>query len=139
MSNYFVRKLTKPLKGYKKVWLGVKGGTAIVSLLIPKGAFVGAYWQWGLDSRGNPDKNSPNSLMKCRASKALVLGVYDPRTRKPLPVGVKTMPINFDNTWGRSIQYTKGKTVRPHEFVKTPDVCTGGIHFFISRQEAVNY
>ena len=89
----------------------------IAKLLIPKDA-----------------KRSSATTRKCRASKAIVLEIYDENGN-----------IMNDDFIGRSrfnndCQYKKGQTVIPDSFDEARwEECSSGIHFFITRKEAELY
>ncbi len=72
---------------------------------------------------------------KCRCDKAKVLGIYD-LDGNPLPSNIAAHSIR-DN----SFIYMIGKTITPREpFDDDPfNECSSGIHFFMSREEAVRY
>lgn len=70
---------------------------------------------------------------KCRASKVEVISIYDIATKQEVSQGEST----YDN--GKTI-YTVGSTVYPNWFDNHPqDPCSNGIHFFMTREEALNY
>ncbi len=72
---------------------------------------------------------------KCRCDKAEVLGIYDLHG-SPLPSNTVAYS-KMDN----SFRYTIGNTVTPREPFDTDpfNECSSGIHFFMSREEAVKY
>jgi hypothetical protein len=70
---------------------------------------------------------------KCRCNKAKVIDITN---RDGSPADVETVYSKYDS----SFTYTVGETVSVDNF--DPDrwrECAPGIHFFITRQEAVNY
>ncbi len=96
--------------GWKKLAYG-----EIAKLLIPADA---------VRSRGSGGK--------CRASKAVVLAVYN-RHGDSVDIGISKYDTSFT--------YKAGKTVYPeHPFDNTPiRECTSGIHFFLTRAAAEDY
>ena len=90
-------------------------GSTIVKLLIPADA-----------------KRSSATSRKCRASKAVVIAVYDKDGNE-----IDSAVSNFSNTF----VYHKGKTVEPANGFDDNrwNECAPGIHFFITREEAENY
>ena len=108
--------------GYKKVRMldnsGFYAGNAIVKLLIPGDA-----------------KRSNATGRKCRASKAVVLEITDLYGNPLTDDGAR-----FVGLFKAGIEYEVGKTVYPDSFDENRwDECSHGIHFFITRQEAVDY
>ena len=108
--------------GYKKVRMldnsGFHAGSAIVKLLIPGDA-----------------KRSNAAGRKCRASKAVVLEITD-LYGNPLTDD----RARFVGILKSGIEYEVGKTVYPDSFDENRwNECSNGIHFFITRQEAVDY
>ena len=92
-------------------------GRVIVKLLIPEDA-----------------KRLSSTGRKCRASKAEVLEIQT-LNGKPLE------NVNAWSMYDTNFTYEVGKTVEPKEpFCDNRwQECESGIHFFINRQEAVNY
>ena len=78
-------------------------------------------------------KRSSGSVRKCRCDKAKVLRFEDLEGHElPLKIGY--------SGYDRTFQYRVGEMAIPNGF--NPDrwnVCSTGIHFFMNRQEAVNY
>ena len=103
-----------PDTGEFTAWKKCAGGT-IVKLLIPADA-----------------KRSSATSRKCRASKALVIAVYD-KDGNDIDSTVST----YCNTF----IYRKGETVEPANGFDDNrwNECAPGIHFFITREEAENY
>ena len=67
---------------------------------------------------------------KCRASEALVIGVYE---------GNKLVPEGGVSTWDITFAYIAGQTVTPRRPFNGTDYsnpCKSGIHFYITREEA---
>jgi len=95
--------------GWKKVY------NALVKLQIPADA-----------------KRSSATTQKCRCSKAKVLAITDLETDESL----KTILNNgYGETW-----YEVGKMVYPDAFDSNRwNECSNGIHFFIDKQDAINY
>ena len=90
-------------------------GSTIVKLLIPADA-----------------KRSSATGRKCRASKAVVIAVYDKDGNE-----IDSAVSNYYNTF----VYHKGETVEPVNGFDDNrwNECAPGIHFFITRKEAENY
>lgn len=103
-----------PDTGEFTAWKKCAGGT-IVKLLIPADA-----------------KRSSATGRKCRASKAVVIAVYDKDGNE-----IDSAVSNYYNTF----VYRKGETVEPvNEFDDNRwNECAPGIHFFVTREEAKNY
>ena len=95
--------------GYKKV------GDKIVKLLIPEDA-----------------KRSSATSRKCRCSKAIVLSITSLDGKESFDEVINT---NYNKTI-----YKVGEEVLPDSFDEDRwNECSNGIHFFITRAEAVNY
>ena len=95
--------------GYKKA------GGCIVELLIPEDA-----------------KRSSATSAKCRCSKARVLDIEDIRTGEK----VKEIRSNYD----KNFIYKTGEVVYVNIFDNDRwNECASGIHFFMSRDYALNY
>ena len=78
-------------------------------------------------------KRSSATGRKCRCSEAMVLAIEN---EDGTPADVTTVESVFD----ANFLYTIGKTVRVDDFDENRmDECGPGIHFFITRQEAVDY
>ena len=93
------------------------GGDTIVELLIPEDAL-----------------RSSATGRKCRCSKAKVVA-FTGLNGEEMP-GVTSVPSN----WNNSFIYTIGETVEvPHFDTNRWNECAPGIHFFITREEAVRY
>ena len=102
--------------GWKKV-LALDGAPIIVKLLIPSDA-----------------KRSNSTGRKCRANKARILDLQD-RQGNSLPPDT-TAYSSFDPDF----TYKKGETVHVEDFdTNRWNECAPGIHFFITRIEAVKY
>ena len=87
----------------------------IVKLLIPEDA-----------------KRSSATTRKCRASKAKVLSIENIESGEE----VKEVCSDYDETF----IYKVGETVEVKDFNEDRwDECSTGIHFFITKQEAINY
>ena len=94
-----------------------KCGDYIIKLLIPEDA-----------------KRSSATTRKCRCSKAEVLAIQEID-------GNSSSLISYDHfAYDHVTNYTIGKTVYPDSFDEDRwNECSHGIHFFITRQEAVEY
>lgn len=102
--------------GWKKA-LALDGAPIIVKLLIPSDA-----------------KRSNSTGRKCRANKARILDLQD-RQGNSLPPDT-TAYSSFDPDF----TYKKGETVHVEDFdTNRWNECATGIHFFITRIEAVKY
>ena len=106
--------------GWKKAYL-MSGATAIVKLLIPENA-----------------RRSSATGRKCRCDKAEVLEIWS--------LEAETMELKDQYAEARSIHdrdfvYRVGESVTPKEpFCEDRySECASGIHFFINRQEAIDY
>ena len=108
--------------GWKKC---VKNGLVIVKLLIPEDA-----------------KRCSATSRKCRCDKAVVLEIKDMDGKD---VDIAFSDYETKNRSGMSFEgvftYKVGETVTPREpFDENRwNECSSGIHFFITREEAVNY
>ena len=92
-----------------------KANNYIIKLLIPEDAL-----------------RSSATSRKCRASKAKVLDI----THIETGVTVNTVISNYDNTF----IYKVGEEVKVDDFdTNRWNECSSGIHFFITKEEAVNY
>lgn len=86
-------------------------------------------------------ERSSSTGKKCRASKALVLGIYDCDGKE-----MTDIPSGYPSLFSQSIyvdnrtRYHKGKMVIPDGFTHNPFIdCGHGIHFFMKREDALNY
>lgn len=78
-------------------------------------------------------KRSSATTRKCRCSKAEVIAIYN---LDGTEAGETTCHSDYDN----SFIYEVGKTVEVTDFSEDRwKECAKGIHFFISRQEAIDY
>lgn len=78
-------------------------------------------------------KRSSATTRKCRCSKAEVIAIYN---LDGTEAGETTCHSNYDN----SFIYEVGKTVEVTDFNDDRwNECAKGIHFFINRQEAIDY
>lgn len=97
-------------------WKKAEGGKVIVKLRIPSDA-----------------KRSSATTRKCRCSKADVIAIYN---LDGTDAGETTCHSDYDNNF----IYEVGKTVEVTDFDNDRwNECAKGIHFFISRQEAIDY
>ena len=104
--------LVCPSNGAFTAWKKCQDNT-IVKLLIPEDA-----------------KRSSATTRKCRASKAIVLEIQDLE-------GNKIDAVAYGQN---GFEYKVGETVYPDSFDEDRwNECSHGIHFFINRQEAVDY
>ena len=78
-------------------------------------------------------RRSSATTKKCRCDKAKVLGFYD----------LNSTELNIDkiiNTNYATCEYRKGEMVYPDSFDEDRwNECSHGIHFFINKQDAINY
>ena len=104
--------------GWKKAWTGdIPATSVIVKLLIPADA-----------------QRSNATGRKCRASKARVLDLQDKQGNSLPPDTTAYSGHDTDFT------YKKGETVHVEDFdTNRWNECATGIHFFITRIEAVEY
>lgn len=81
-------------------------------------------------------KRNNATTRKCRCSKAKVLEIWD-RDDK----GNYTIPVNSGYSFfNRFFEYRVGETVYPDSFDEDRwNECSNGIHFFITKQEAIDY
>ena len=108
--------LVCPSEGAFMAWKKVEG--YLVKLEIPENA-----------------KRSSATTQKCRASEAKVLGIYTID-------GKETDLKNIVNENGKRLEldYIVGETVYPDSFDEDRwNECSHGIHFFINKQDAINY
>lgn len=79
-------------------------------------------------------KRSSATTNKCRCEKAKVLGFYD-------SLGLKELNITeLENNRYEKCRYIKGEMVYPDVFDEDRWIeCGHGIHFFINKQDAINY
>ena len=78
-------------------------------------------------------RRSSATTKKCRCDKAKVLGFYD----------LNSTELNIDkiiNYVWNTCEYRKGEMVYPDSFDENRwNECSHGIHFFINKQDAINY
>ena len=79
-------------------------------------------------------KRSSATTNKCRCDKAKVLGFYD-------ILGINELNITeFVNDRYEKCKYVKGEMVYPDSFDENRwNECSHGIHFFVNKQDAINY
>ena len=119
---------------------GAKNVPYIPMVCPEEGDFIG--WK---KAEGNKDKvivklripsdakRSSATTRKCRCSKAEVIAIYNLDGTEE---GETTCHSDYDN----SFIYEVGKTVEVTNFSEDRwDECAKGIHFFINRQEAIDY
>ena len=93
-----------------------KAGDKIVKLRIPEDAL-----------------RSSATTRKCRCNKAEVIEIYNID-------GTIADERIVSSSYDSSFTYEVGKTVKVQDFdINRWEECTRGIHFFINRQEAINY
>ena len=105
-----------------------------------EGDFIG--WKKAKVSRGNvivklsipaDAKRSSATSRKCRCNKAKVLEIYNID-------GTVAIERKCHSCRDRYFIYEVGKTVEVDDFNEDRwNECSQGIHFFINRQEAINY
>lgn len=79
-------------------------------------------------------KRSSATTRKCRCEKAKVLGFYDTLGEMELNI------TELVNDRYEKCKYVKGEMVYPDYFDEDKwDECSHGIHFFINKQDAINY
>lgn len=97
-------------------WKKAEGSKVIVKLRIPSDA-----------------KRSSATTRKCRCSKAEVIAIYNLD-------GTVAEETFCHSDYDNSFIYEVGKTVEVTDFSEDRwDECAAGIHFFINRQEAIDY
>ena len=119
---------------------GAKNVPYIPMICPEEGDFIG--WK---KAEGNKDKvivklripsdakRSSATTRKCRCSKAEVIAIYN---LDGTEAGETTCHSDYDN----SFIYEVGKTVEVTNFSEDRwDECATGIHFFVNRQEAIDY
>ena len=111
--------------------------TAFYAMACPeKGAFIGFKKAAGLIVElliPEDAKRSSATTRKCRCSKAKVISITNP---DGMDAGRTSVPSNYAS----SFVYTVGETVEVENFDENRWVeCAPGIHFFITRDEAVRY
>ena len=117
---------------------GANLSRAICPLSCPDtGAFIGWKKAWGdviVKLQITDDaKRSSSTGRKCRCSKAVVLGIEN-QDGTPYP------DIQVSSQHDSSFIYRVGETVEVPDFDENRwNECSTGIHFFITRQEAVDY
>ena len=80
-------------------------------------------------------KRSSATTNKCRCDKAKVLGFYDSLGSKELNI---TELVN--DKYGKKCKYVKGEMVYPDSFDENRwNECSTGIHFFMNKENALNY
>ena len=78
-------------------------------------------------------KRSSATTRKCRCSKAEVIAIYNLD-------GTEAEERKCHSEYDKNFIYEVGKTVEVTDFSEDRwDECATGIHFFINRQEAINY
>ena len=79
-------------------------------------------------------KRSSATTKKCRCDKAKVLGFYDSLGSKELDI------TELVNDKFEKCKYVKGEMVYPDFFDENRwNECSHGIHFFVNKQDAINY
>ena len=79
-------------------------------------------------------KRSSATTNKCRCDKAKVLGFYDSLGSKELDM-TELVNDNYEKC-----KYVKGEMVYPDFFDENRwNECSHGIHFFVNKQDAINY
>ena len=131
------------LRGANLCYVNLKDAKNVpyIPMVCPEeGDFIG--WK---KAKGNKDKvivklhipsdakRSSATTRKCRCSKAEVIAIYNLDGTEE---GETTCHSDYDN----SFIYEVGKTVEVTNFSEDRwDECATGIHFFINRQEAIDY
>ena len=120
---------------------GAKNVLYIPMVCPEEGSFIG--WKKAKTTRGydvivklyipSDAKRSSATTRKCRCSKAEVIAIYN---LDGTVAEEKTCHSDYDN----SFIYEVGKTIEVTDFSEDRwRECAKGIHFFINRQEAINY
>lgn len=129
MFDHFV--LKKPIIVYKKVFVASKNNRprsipVLATLQLPKGTRV-----YGECYEANRQIES-FERGKYRASKAQVLSLKT--------IGGKRKVKTAFPWWDTEFIYEVGETVKPTKgFSRKTDLCAGGIHFFYSKEEAIDW
>jgi hypothetical protein len=118
---------------YKKVYGRDRWGASvplIATLLIPASATKIA---GDFNHRRAAKLPDLPRLGKCRATSAKVLKIYNVASGETRKVAYSMHDSTF--------KYEVGKTVAPHTVfeIKKIKACSGGIHFFITKEEAISY
>ena len=82
------------------------------------------------------DAQRTSSLVgrKCRASKAVVIGIYATNGAAAPPEAAAL------SKWRTKLRYVVGQPVEPDGYDPDPRVeCSNGVHFFVSLREAIEY
>jgi len=107
-----------PFYGYKKV-----SNNIVLTLYIPRSA----------------QRLNAYSSRKCRASKVKVVKAEDANGKEILS-NKDIFTSAFASITASRLEYNVGKWVKPDKFDPDKRVeCTSGIHFFITKQEAIEY
>lgn len=136
-----ISKIKKALVGYKKVLSGRTGQPLLVKLLIPVGAKVRfqAKNRYLWESCDGKLRTNLAKVLSVRRTRLDDDG-YHLRTDRRVKIGTKTVPCSKHDTSGHELQYTEGRMVRPNVFDNDRNAaCAGGIHFFLTKKEALNY
>ena len=133
-----ITKLTKALTGYKKVYTK-DGRSVVLTLEIPRGASIHR-----VDSPKHPDFCSSGNRDKLRASSAKVISAqiyfWDGVTHTYKPEEEKTRKRIFRSIHHEKFLYKIGEIARPTKpFCHKDLVCASGIHFFLTKYDAIHY
>ena len=132
--------LMEDVEGYEKMYANLVGAKDVpyIPLRCPSdGAFIG--WKRLKDVLIKLEipadaKRSSATTSKCRCEKAKVLGFYN-------ALGTEELDITeLVNDRYEKCRYVKGEMVYPDYFDDNRwDGCSHEIHFFINKQDAINY
>lgn len=127
------RKLKFDLRAWKKTRTEPHGVHCIlVELLIPAGATI--FMQGDMNKFSSALDTSDR---KMRAEKALVVAQHT--IEDPWQKGGREVNTSVSD-WNSYFPYCTGKIVRPTtKFSRDADQCEAGIHFFLHRQDAIDY
>ena len=82
-------------------------------------------------------RRSSSTGRKCRCDKALVLGVYQINEKDEI---IKEHDVCVNHAYGHNTEYRKGEIVEADSWDDNRwNECSHGIHFFINKQDALNY
>ena len=126
--------VVNPLYVFKKAY-SAAGHRVIISMVIPAGATIFI----GQTPNGNARKKiSLTHCGKMRASKAYIHSITRLTWTGRGYVGDRLL-TNAVSGHKSSFKYRVDTTVLPDHFSKAPYECSGGIHFFLKAQQALDY
>jgi hypothetical protein len=132
--------LKKSVTVYKKAQKSAKNYRAVlITLRLPKGTMVNAPLRYSGKNRAS--RAVVKSIEYFTSTRAIIKGCECPsceaaRKDKRLPTRFVSSAVSLHDT---SFKYRVGKTVTPSFFNSSDTTCTGGIHFFSSKERAKAY